>query len=412
MKFLLLVIFVALSQKIEYSGMIYGMLESSQLVDKVSISRCHLEMSRDFTRISLEGLIDDSIILAKQCGWNSAAKTLLKFRNNPKSVEKASAELYGFILASINNKGQALKNDGATIGKIMEYMIAELSPTVVKFKADMASIKSLKQSKYPIAVFHGLGDCCCFPGMIEFTRYLGKEASTYSKCVEIGDGSAASWLMGFQKQVNTACTNLKKVSEFENGINVVGLSQGGLIARAVSEMCNITVHNVITLGGPHMGVMSIPNCESGFFCDIFNDALDLGVYDSFVQENFGPPGYYKDPLEYNEYLKQSNFLAAANNEKSINADYATGFKSINQLVLIEFTEDTIVDPKSSEQFGYFKIGSKKDLLLYNQTEDYINDWLGLKTLDEQGKIVFEYIVGNHLQFNNSEIQRTVIPYLI
>jgi palmitoyl-protein thioesterase len=204
---------------------------------------------------------------------------------------------------------------------------------------------------------------------------------------------------------------MKSVPEFASGVNVVGLSQGGLIARAMAEMCNVTVHNVITMGGPHMGVMSIPNCETGFFCDIFNDIVDIGIYDTFVQENAGPPGYFKDPLIYDEYLQKSEFLAAANNEKIANQAFSDGFKKINQLVLVEFTEDTVVDPKESEWFGYFKIGSKTELQNYNETADYTFDILGLKTLDQQGKIVFESIVGNHLQFNTSEIDRTVIPYL-
>ena len=156
--------------------------------------------------------------------------------------------------------------------------------------------------------------------------------------------------------------------------------------------------------------MSLPNCESGFYCNIFNDALDLGVYDPLVQNNFGPPGYFKDQYKYDEYLKSSGFLASASNERSVNVAFANGFKAINQLVLIEFTEDTVVDPKESEWFGYYNNNSE-DLLNYNETIDYVNDVLGFKTLDQQNKIVFESIVGNHLQFTDEDIQRTVIPYL-
>ena len=104
-------------------------------------------------------------------------------------------------------------------------------------------------------------------------------------------------------------------------------------------------------------------------------------------------------------------MAAANNERSINTAYANGFKAINQLVLIEFTEDTVVDPKESEQFWYFENNSKK-LLEFNQTDDYNNDVLGLKTLDGQGKLVFEFIVGNHLEFTDADVDQDVIPYLV
>lgn len=407
--FLVLVLGV-ISEKIEYSAIVYGVLEGARLVDPVAIKRCTHEISREKAQISFRNLVKDGIAISNKCGWTIASKTLEKFQTQHHLMDKSEEDFHGFLLTITLGHGKNHRNDGKSIGKILESQIASMSPTVLSFTSDRLAAKSLSASPYPIAVFHGLGDCCCFPGMIEFTRYLGKEAGTYSKCVEVGDGPPASWLMAFQTQVNTACADLMKDTQFANGVNIVGLSQGGLIARVIPQMCNVTVHNVITLGGPHMGVMSLPNCESGFYCDIFNDALDLGVYDPFVQNHFGPPGYFKDQYKYEEYLSKSGFLAAANNEKSINANYAKGFKSINQLVLIEFTEDTIVDPKESEQFGYYENNSKK-LLAYNETTDYLNDVLGLKTLDSQGKIVFEYIVGNHLQFNTTDIDKYVIPYL-
>ena len=409
---LLLLTFTQANQ-FDYTSLLKGLLEGSQLIPPTSSSKCEFSLSKSPESISFTTLLIDSITVSKICGWSSATKTLSKLLNSPVLLTKAKDDADSFLTFVLTRSSPSQRSDGFTLGQILQFRLASMSPYVTQFHSGIEETKEkLQGSSYPIAVFHGLGDCCCFPGMIEFTKYLGKEAGSFAKCVEVGDGPASSWLMGFQKQVNSACANMNKYPEFANGVNLVGLSQGGLIARALAEMCNITVHNVITLGGPHMGVMSIPECETGFYCDIFNDVIELGVYDTFVQENAGPPGYFKDPLTYNEYLEKSNFLAAANNEKSINAQYANGFKAINQLVLIEFTEDTVVDPKSSEQFGYFKTGSKKDLLLYNQTDDYLNDVLGFKTLDQENRIVFEYIVGNHLQFNNSEIQRTVIPYLV
>ena len=408
--FISLLIVSVLSTTVELSPIIYGMLEGSKLVDSVSASRCTSKISRERSTVSFSNFVSDAISLSHECGWKSAAKALKKFKSSPSLMEKAAADIHSFLLTISAHPSKSYKNDGVSIGKYLEYTFAATSPTVVKFKPDFSKVTELKDSAYPIAVFHGLGDCCCFPGMIEFTKYLGKEANTFSKCIEVGDGPSASWLMGFQNQVNTACTNIKKQAEYSNGVNIVGLSQGGLIARTLAESCNITVHNVITLGGPHMGVMSLPNCESGFYCNIFNDALDLGVYDPLVQNNFGPPGYFKDQYKYDEYLKSSGFLASASNERSVNVAFANGFKAINQLVLIEFTEDTVVDPKESEWFGYYNNNSE-DLLNYNETIDYVNDVLGFKTLDQQNKIVFESIVGNHLQFTDEDIQRTVIPYL-
>ena len=406
-----LLVLSVLGSQIELSNIIYGVLEGSRLIDTSSASECMREIYRESSVISFTTLISDSIIISTECKWETAAKALIKFESNQELLSSVPDKIERYISAIANSASENHRNIGIVIGKMIESSIASMSPYVLKFKGGFSEINTLKESPYPIAVFHGLGDCCCFPGMIEFTDYLAKEAKTYAKCIEIGDGPPASWLMAFQTQANTGCAEVKKIAQFANGINVVGLSQGALIARALAEQCNITVHNVISLGGIHMGTMTLPNCESGFYCDIVNDALDLGVYDPYVQAHIGPAGYFKDQYKYTEYLAASNFLAAVSNERSINPQYSAGFKAINTLVLIEFTEDTVVDPKESEQFGFYANDTKK-LLAYNETGDYLSDILGLKTLDEQGKIVFEYIVGNHLEFNFTDVQKYVIPYLV
>ena len=196
-------------------------------------------------------------------------------------------------------------------------------------KINSSHWKKIKASPYPVAIFHGISNSCSTQDTMGFVNFIATQANTFAKCVEVGDGAPATWLMAFQTQVSTACIALRKVPEFANGVNIIGLSQGGLIARAMTEQCDVTVYNLITLGTPHMGVMSIPDCESGFYCDIYNAALDHEVYDPYMQNNFGPPGFFKDQYKYDEYLAKSSFLAAANNERSINPIYTSGFTSIN-----------------------------------------------------------------------------------
>ena len=49
-------------------------------------------------------------------------------------------------------------------------------------------------------------------------------------------------------------------------------SQGGLIGRYIAESCKTMypVNNLLTLGGPHMGINEIPHCETGIFCEMLN----------------------------------------------------------------------------------------------------------------------------------------------
>lgn len=46
-----------------------------------------------------------------------------------------------------------------------------------------------------------------------------------------------------------------------------------------------------------------------------------------------------------------------------------------------------------------------------QTELYTEDWIGLKTLDEAGKVKFINVSGNHLAISKSDMKKYVVPYL-
>jgi len=41
---------------------------------------------------------------------------------------------------------------------------------------------------------------------------------------------------------------------------------------------NGTVRNMVTIGGPHMGVDAVPHCFTGAVCDMVNDIARKLVY--------------------------------------------------------------------------------------------------------------------------------------
>ena len=306
---------------------------------------------------------------------------------------------------SIPKKESYTYSNGLSVGTEIRHKFAEVSETVLKFSPGKPGSS---KSQIPLAIFHGLGDCCCFPGMKNFTAYMKQERGVHTECVEIGSGPVSSWLMPFNQQAQEACESLQKNPYFKQGLHVMGLSQGGLIARAVAEQCNLTVHSLVTLGGPHMGVATLPNCKAGFFCDIINYIADIGVYNSLVQRHFGPAGYFKDQFDYQTYLEKSNFLAQANNERTIDENYVKKLAQIDKMVLVKFQEDTVVDPPESEWFGYYKVNTRQ-VVPMNLTQDYLNNYLGLKALSR--KIVLHSIEGNHLEFTFEDIKKLVLPYL-
>ena len=50
--------------------------------------------------------------------------------------------------------------------------------------------------------------------------------------------------------------------------------------------------------------------------------------------------------------------------------------------------DVTVLPRETSHFGFFKYGTDDELLPMDQTEVYVNDQLGLKQMNEAGKIKF------------------------
>lgn len=146
------------------------------------------------------------------------------------------------------------------------------------------------------------------------------------------------------------------MTEYDDEFNVIGLSQGGLLARYIVEECDMKgkVRNMVTIGGPHMGVDKIPHCFEGVVCDMVNKVAKALVYDSTVQNNLVPAGYFRDPANLDGYKKGSVFLPALNNEIEQTSDKAMArksrFEALNGAMLVRFTNDTMISPSYTAWF--------------------------------------------------------------
>lgn len=113
-----------------------------------------------------------------------------------------------------------------------------------------------------------------------------------------------------------------------------------------------------------------------------------------------------------EYLHGNTFLPYLNNVIYPNSTYTTNFETLDKMLLIEATEDTVVYPYQAEQFGGWEFtDDPKNLTLYSMTQAPFYNKFGLKTMNEAGKISFNSFKGNHLQFSNDFWNTQVLPHL-
>lgn len=210
-----------------------------------------------------------------------------------------------------------------------------------------------------------------------------------------------SYLKDVNSQVESACNLINADPKMAKGYHAVGFSQGGQFLRAVAQRCpSPPMLNLITFGAQHQGVYGLPRCpDNNTLCNLTRQLLNLGAYTDFVQKHLVQAQYWHDPLNEQLYRQKSLFLADINNERERNQTYKDNLLKLRSFVMVQFNDDTIVDPKISESFGYYAPGQSHNLIAMNETQLYQEDWIGLKQLDESGRLHVIEVPGNHLQIN-------------
>lgn len=274
-----------------------------------------------------------------------------------------------------------------------------------------------KQDPTPVVIWHGMGDSCCNPlSMGRIKEVIEEATGAYVISLQIGQSVIDDTINGFlkpvNKQVEMVCQQLAEDPLLQNGYHGLGFSQGGQFLRAVAQRCpNPPMKSLVTMGAQHQGVYGFPRCpgESIALCNIMRELLNLGAYVGFVQNTLVQAQYWHDPLHFDTYVEKSQFIAEINNEGAVkNESYATNLAKLENFVMVKFTKDGMVEPIESEQFEFYAPGSEEEVVPLRESPIYTEDRIGLKALDEAGKLFFLDTEGDHLEFETTWFVENIV----
>ncbi|ODN02077.1 Lysosomal thioesterase PPT2 [Orchesella cincta] len=203
------------------------------------------------------------------------------------------------------------------------------------------------------------------------------------------------------------------MEENPGGINVIGFSQGGLVARALIQSTNKhNVHTFISLSSPQYGQYGDDFLRI-FFPGYVKETAWRFFYSKAGQMT-SVGNYWRDPRHLDSFLNYSHFLPEVNNEvtTSNTIKFKKNFLKLQRLVLIGGPDDGVISPWQSSHFGAFD--ENEQVIPMQNSRIYKNDSFGLRTLDKLCKIVTITIPGiHHLDWhkNVSVIDDYIIPYL-
>lgn len=284
-------------------------------------------------------------------------------------------------------------------------------------------IKLISATPTPIVLWHGMGDTCCMSFSLgSFKIFLEKNIpGVYVLSLQIGNNTVEDFENGYfmnpNLQVEYVCEKLAADPKLSNGFNVMGFSQGSQFIRAVVQRCGHKlppIKNMVSLGGQHQGIYGIPHCGAlrHETCDDVRKLLNYAAYNSWVQNSLVQATYWHDPLDERTYEANSVFLADINNVRTVNKTYIQNLNNLERFVLVMFDNDSIVQPKETEWFGFYAPGQAEKLVSLRESKIYLQDRLGLKKMDKAGKLIFLSTPGDHLRFTEEWMIKNIIkPYL-
>jgi len=235
----------------------------------------------------------------------------------------------------------------------------------------------------PVVLMHGITSNA--DAMEELAGWIRTSfPGIYVISVEIGNGKEDSYLTPMDRQVELFCQTVQTDPNLRQGFNMLGYSQGSVIVRGAVERCSLPVHNLITLSGIHQGTFGIPYLEQ--LPEELRDLITKYAYELPVQNIASPSNYWRDPDQLDKYISNCHFLPDINNEREPrNEIYRENMIKLNAFIMTYSDIDEIIMPRQSGLFmGY--LPNSLNVETWNNSRQFTEDLIGLRTLWEQGKL--------------------------
>jgi len=241
---------------------------------------------------------------------------------------------------------------------------------------------TIATSNFPVVVLHGLESSS--QEIVPFCEWIETTFNARVYNLEIGNGEMTSLFKPLKEQLAELCITIYNIDDLSDGFNFIGISQGGLLARGYVERCNIyPVVNLITLVAPHGGVF-MKNIKY----DLLNDGdYDDYMYSKFAQSHLSIASYWRNPQLFRLYLTKCTYLPLLNNENwlpIISEQQRENIRGLTNFVMVWSVNDSVLDPPESGMFSFYN--DKFTVIPLEQTYLYIDDRLGLKYLNENGRL--------------------------
>ena len=274
------------------------------------------------------------------------------------------------------------------------------------------SNKDENDTPLPLIIWHGLGDNYAADGIASVAQ-LAEDTNpgTLVYVIRIDDDANADRTATFFGNVTTqlekVCADLAAhpILSTAPAVDALGFSQGGQFLRGYIERCNFPpVRSLVTFGSQHNGISEFQACgTTDWLCRGAQGLLRLNTWSTFVQNRLVPAQYFRDPLQYEQYLESSNFLADINNERVLkNQTYKENMEKLEQFVMYMFEDDETVIPKET---GWFSEVNGTEVTALKDRDIYKEDWIGLKALDKKGALRFLKTPGGHMSLSDELLKK-------